>query len=268
MVLVEEKFVSGVSEGPESEQPTWQALPSPPDRTNRRRPLVIGLVVGAIAVFAALAAIGFLVAPTESEIVLEEDFSSDEPEFTTDSDPHVDQTVSGGAYHILIKDASSPQLTRHIFDHSYDAFRFESTVTLRGPRDVVFSVGCWSGNSAYVLALAGDGEMGLIETVSESTGERRPLTRGTTTEALRPVGEPNRLRIDCVGGGSEPTVVSGWINGAPVLSVSVSDGYDSFNAVGFFIGSGTDGAEFVVDDVVAVAERPRPAKSPVPPIES
>jgi hypothetical protein len=51
-----------------------------------------------------------------------------------------------------------------------------------------------------------------------------------------------------VGGDREPTIVSGWVNGEPILSVAVSDGYDSFNAVGFWVASETDGVEFVVDE--------------------
>jgi hypothetical protein len=132
---------------------------------------------------------------------------------------------------------------------------------------MLFSVGCWSGDSAYLFVLLGDGTVGLLETVSESTGDRRPLTDAIATDSIRPPGEPNRLRIDCVGGGVEPTIVSGWVNGQPVASVAVPDGYDSFVAVGFFMGSETSGTEFVVDDVIAAAERPSPATSPVPPME-
>ena len=212
-----------------------------------------------------MAVIGYLATSLGSKVALEEHFSSDHPKFSTDNDQQVKFSVVDGAYHILIKDASSPQTARDFFDHSYDGLRIESTVTM--PRQSsLFSVGCWNGDSAYLLVLLDTGEVGLLENVSES--ERRALTDPIRTDAVRPSGEPNRLRIDCVGGGDEPTIVSGWVNGKPIVSVGVADGYDSFAAVGFFVGSETDGAEFIVDDVLAAAERPRPAKSPVPPIES
>ena len=256
------------SDGPKPKDPDLEGSPSIPEPTKRRRPIVVGVLIGTIATFAVLAVIGYLTISTESEIPFEEDFSSDEPKFTTDSDRLVDFSVADGAYRILIKDATAPQLARHIFAHTYDGLRFESTVTMPGSRNVLFSVGCWTGDSAYLFALLGNGEVGLLETVSESRGERRPLTDSLANEAVRPAGEPNRLRIDCVGGGRDPTIISGWINGEPVISVAVSDGYDSFSSVGFFIASETDGAEFVVDDVFANAERPSPARSPVSPIET
>jgi RTX calcium-binding nonapeptide repeat (4 copies) len=258
---------------PEGFRPeAWPLLPEPPpsvpEPPKRHRGLVMGLLVGAGTTFIALSVIGILVSRSESELPFEEHFSSNEPKFTTDSDPMVDFSVADGAYHILIKDASAPQVARHIFAHTYDGIRFEAAVALPGSPSVLLAVGCWSGDHAYLFALLGDGEVGLIETVSEFTGEWRALTEGLTSDAVGPVSEPNRLRIDCVGGGTEPTVVSGWINGEPILSVAIRDGYDSFDAVGLFVGALNDGAEFVVDNVAAAAERPNPARSPVPPIES
>lgn len=254
---------------PKVEDPVADVSPSPPAPTKRRRQLVIGIIAGVIGTFAVLSVIGYLVAPTTtgSEVPFEEDFSSVDPKFTTDSDRFVDFSVANGEYHIVIKDASRPQNARHVFAHTYDGLRFESTVTFPGPGNMLFSVGCWTGDSAYLFALLGNGKVGLLEAVSESSGERRPLTDAITTDAVRPPGAPNRLRIDCVGGGSEPTIVSGWVNGEPIASVAISDGFDSFIAVGFFMAAEADATEFVVDDVIAAAERPEPATSPVSPIE-
>jgi hypothetical protein len=254
-------------------QPEHTIPPFIPEPPKRRRPLLVGIVAGAIGTFVVLGVIGYLVAPPESGVRLEEDFSSGEPQFTTDSDAFVDFSVVDGAYHILIKDRTRPQIARHVFDHTYPGLRVESTVRFRGPELYsefsFFSVGCWAGPSAYVFALgyseAGGVELGLGEMVSES--EFRPLSDVITSDAVRPLNESNRLRIDCVGGGVEPTVVSGWVNGEPLLSVEVSDGFDSFTAVGFLVASDISGREFVVDDVIAAAEAPSPALSPVPPIE-
>jgi hypothetical protein len=243
--------------------------PAPPEpRKKRGRPLLTGIAVGAVVTFAVLAVVGYLTSSTESDDqLLVEDFSSDEPEFTTDSDPFVDFSVENDAYHILIKDASVDQFARHIFDISHDGLKFEATVRMPRVRNSFFSVGCWSGEHAYVLMLFGSGNAWVVETARGSTGriEPYPLTDGVRTDTVDQAGEPIRLRIDCVGGGSEPTVVSGWINGEPIASVAVPEGFDSFDAVGFYLSTDTDGAEFVVDDVIASAERPEPAKSPVPP---
>ena len=115
---------------------------------------------------------------------------------------------------------------------------------------MVSSVGCWAADSAYLLIFLPTGEGAIVETVSEHTGERRELTESVTVPGARPRGEPNRLRIDCVGGGRGPTVVSGWVNGQPVVSVAVPDGTDSFNAVGFWVASSANGTEFSIDDVL------------------
>jgi len=110
------------------------------------------------------------------------------------------------------------------------------------------------------------GEGGILETILEQTGERRSLTELQTVRGARRRGEPNRLQIDCVGGGRAPTIVSAWVNGEPVVSVAVPDGIDSFNAVRFWLASTAPGTEYGVDDAEAAAERPDPPKPPVPPI--
>jgi hypothetical protein len=227
---------------------------------------IAGTVLGGVSL------LGFIVVAVAIEddlddALLDEDFSSESPRFSTDSDPDVDLSVVDGTYRVRIKESSSPQLIRTFFGRTEGAVRFEATVTqLAGPgEEALSSVGCWNGDSAYLLAVTATGEAGILETVSERTGERRPLS-DLVPDAARPRGEPNRLRIDCVGGGRGATVVSGWVNGEPVASVAVADGYDSFSAVGFWVLSTADGTEFSMDDAVAVAERSEPPLPPVPPI--
>ena len=47
-------------------------------------------------------------------------------------------------------------------------------------------------------------------------------------------------------------------------SVEIEDGYDSFDAIGFFVAASTDGATFTADDVLVTAARPEPGSSPIP----
>jgi hypothetical protein len=242
--------------------PATEPPPAPP----KRRHTVRTVLITVIATIVVLAAIGFLM-ETRSGEVFAEDFESGPVAFSTDSDRRVDLSVEDGAYRIEIKDASGPQLTRHVFTHSYDGLSFEATVVhpdvVRG--EAFASIGCWTGESAYLFVAAPNGRVGLVETISESRGERRGLTDLISVEGMRPAGQPNRLRIECVGGrDGGPTTVSGYVNDEPAVSIEIDDGYDSFDAIGFFIAASTDGATFTADDVVVRAERPDPGLSPVP----
>ena len=228
---------------------------------------VTGTVLGGVSLLAFIA-LAVAVYNQADENLVDEDFSTARPRFSTDSDPLVDLSVVDGTSRIRIMDASSPQTIRSFFDRSRGGVRFEATLNqLVGPeQEAVSSVGCWNGDTAYLLVITPTGEAGLVETVSDRRGERRPLTDLLPVDSARPPGEPNRLRIDCVGGGRQATVVSGWVNGEPVASVAVADGYDSFSAVGFWVATNAPGTEFSVDDVLAVADRPDPPMPPVPPI--
>jgi hypothetical protein len=240
----------------------------PPPAPKRRRWLE---VVGAIAIaLVALAGLGYLVEPDAGTdgVVFEEDFAQEPYGLSTDSDRFVELAVVDERYRVTIHDGTGPQLARHVFSHTYDAVSLEASVT--HPTDMGDSafaaVGCWAGDSSYLLLLSSGGEAGLLETISESTGERRPLTELEAQDAARPAGEPNRLRIECVGGGTRPTLVSGYLNGEPIFSVAVPDGYDSFNAVGFLLVA-EDSGRFWIDDVVARNERRSPSLSPVAPVD-
>lgn len=232
---------------------------------------IAGSVLGGIGLLAFIVVVAITARnQVGGGVVLREDFNSGSGRFSTDSDRLVDLSMADGRYRIRIKDPVAPQVIRTFFDRSRGGLRFEATVTqVTGPdRDAVFAVGCWAASAAYLAVITPTGEVGILETISEQTGERRPLTELQTVRAARRRGEPNRLRIDCVGGGRGPTIVSAWVNGEPVVSVAVPDGIDSFNAVGFWLVSTAPGTEYGVDDVEATAERPDPPKPPVPPIPS
>jgi hypothetical protein len=244
-------------------------LPPPPRRRTHTLRTVILTVVG---VLTALTVIGVLAETgrhSPGDTLFTEDFQSGETGFSTDSDRFVDLDVVNGRYEVTIKDATNPQIMRHVFDHTYDGLSFEATVVQPADvgNEVWASVGCWTGESSYVFVTTPDGYAGLLETISESRGERVELTEQMIrVEAARPAGEPNRLRIDCVGGkDGGATIVSGYVNGQAVVSVSIPDGYDSFDAIGFFVAATQDGATISIDDVRVTAGRPQPGMSPIAP---
>ena len=169
---------------------------------------------------------------------------------------------------VRIDDPQSPHLIRHLFNQSHEALTFEATIAVNADPDGVtlLSIGCWNADSGYLVVFLSDGQTGevlLMEVISEKAGERAPLIQPQSTD-LMATADSNRLRIDCVGGGSESTVVSAWINEAPLFSVAIDEelGMDSFTGLGFWLGG--DGVEYRIDDVAAVAERSDPPFEPVP----
>jgi len=236
--------------------------PPPPVAPAARRHRVLKAVVLVVGTLIVMAVAGAVLQPSDGTF-LAEDFDSGTTQFSTDSDRLVDLTVEDGAYHIAIKDPTAPQIARFVFSSARHAFRFEADVSVEGEGGWGAGVGCWAGDSAYVFTMLDTGEVVLIETLSDATGERQFVTEPTTVDTIGRSTEPIRLRIDCIGGGTDPTIVSGWVNGQPIVSIADPDGYDSFMAVGIFAFAGEAGTEFRVDNVVGAEDRPEPAVSPV-----
>ena len=96
----------------------------------------VGLAAGGLAIsglLVSLTVVGVVLEGTASDrggsVLLEEDFGSSAPAFSTDSDRTVDLSVEGGAYRIWIKDPTSPQIARYVFAHTQPGVRFEATIT-------------------------------------------------------------------------------------------------------------------------------------------
>jgi hypothetical protein len=220
-----------------------------------------------VTVLVALVAVVFLSWSNQEGVILDEDFASGSPGFSTESDQFVDLTIVDDAYRVELKDVSAPQLMRHIFDDRYDGLRFESTVTqVAGSGDSFFSLGCWDGANGYTMGITPNGLVALVEISEATEGKIRDLTRLIRVEALDPPGHSVRLRIDCLGGGDQPSVISGYVDGQPVVSVAVTEGFDSFDAVGFWVLALQPGTAFAIDDAKAWADRPGPGMSPVAPV--
>ena len=238
--------------------------PPPPPRRGRRVWLVLTIVASVIVGLTVIGAISDAGSPEGGEIFAE-DFESDRIGFSTDSDRTIDLSVEDGVYRIEVKETEAPSLMRHVFAHTYDGVSIEATIV--HPQGVeqpaIAAIGCWAGLSAYMFGTSPTGDAYLIETISEATGERRDLLEPLVVEHARPAGQPNRLRLDCVGGGREPTIVSAYVNDEPIASVSVVEGLDSFNAAGFFVASRRGGVVFRADDFTVAAARPGPGTSPV-----
>lgn len=170
---------------------------------------------------------------------------------------------------VRMKDVSAPQAVRLSFESTTDTVRFEADINRSAQQTMQAnqSVGCWNGTSGYLFNLANTGHAGIIEVVDEAVGEQVALTEFTVAAAAQPLGEVNRMRIDCVGGGgTDPAVVTGWLNEQPVASVAVPAGHASFNAVGFVL-TASEPTEFTIENVLATAERLERAMAASAPID-
>jgi hypothetical protein len=219
-------------------------------------------------VWGPMLAIGLGAILLSSSTLLEEDFSSSSNTFSTASDEFVDLVVEDGAYIVRMKDVSLPRAVRHFLEAATATVRFEADINQSAQLSIQAnqSVGCWNGLSGYLFTLENTGRAGIVEVGSETGGKRTALTEFAVAAAAQPFSEINRMRIDCAGGGTNPTVVTGWLNEEPVASVAVPGGHDSFNAVGFLL-TANEPTEFRIDNVLATSALLEPAMAASPPID-
>ena len=186
-------------------------LPPPPPPRRRGRTLLRLFGIVALVAF-GLGLVGAIVeeGSRSGDIVFSEDFESEDIGFSTDSDRTIDLRASDGVYRIEVREPNAPSFMRHVFTHTYDGLSIEATIVHPDDvgRDAIAAIGCWAGRSSYMLGTSPMGDVVLIETIDESTGERRDLTETFVVSDARPAGQPNRLRLDGVGGGRDATIVS------------------------------------------------------------
>ena len=201
-----------------------------------------------------------------TDVWADEDFSGPNIGMATNADWLF---VEDGAYVARVT-TRSPATTTIFDDGVHDGVRFEATISQPPQPSSLTGVGCWldelGGNvrRGYVFGLESVPDDGTTELfLFEMTGHLsiKTLTDGVPAATL---GESNRFRIDCVGGGSDPTVVTGWLNDQPVMSFAVDDGYEAFNELGIYLISQEPPTEFIIDDVFAATDRPDAGIGPTP----
>lgn len=109
-----------------------------------------------------------------------------------------------------------------------------------------------------------DGSAAVVVGTLGETGELGDLTEMIPIENARPAGEPNELRLECVGGeGREPTLVSGYVNGdrSSASRSRTATTRSTRSGSGWLPGSPTT---FTFDDVLVTAEGAVPGAQPDP----
>lgn len=212
----------------------WDSLPA-----KRSTPgwLIALIVAGtAVGLLVVVAVIGLVVLAGTSETIIDESFDSGTGPFSTDSDNFVDLEFADGGYRVTVKDARSPQEARSFFEPARDAVRVESDVSIvDSSGGSAAGLSCYAGSaSGYLFVVSNDGSWGIVKVIDAQTGELDPLEEGSSGVSLGTTS--HRLRLDCTGGGTTPTKLTGSIDGTEIATASDDQGFDQFRAAGYWVG--------------------------------
>ena len=111
--------------------------------------------------------------------------------------------------------------------------------------DMGYIVGIAPAHRGYFVFAFRGGDYRLLE----SSGE--------AVDAVRPLGEENQLRVECVASPDGPTVLTLAVNGEVLVRAEDETGGREFDGIGLFVDTGEGGAEAVFDDLVVTELVPR-----------
>lgn len=194
----------------------------------------------------------------EGAVLLQDSFSDPTSGWDSDVFEEAEIGYTDGAYRILVKDEDLQFWGNSGLDLSLDALRLEVEATqlagasgdLIGARcytdvdsDVGYLVGIATAERGYLLAAFRRGDYRLLE-----SGE---------LDVVRPLGEENQLRAECVASPGGPTVLTLVVNGQALVRAEDNFGGHEFDGVGLFVDTTAGGAEALFDDVVVTELVPR-----------
>jgi len=229
-----------------------------------RRPLFAWIWCGVAAFLLVLSIAGYYAARNQPFLV--NDFNDGTGDFVAEGDSFVTLEYVDGGYRFLIKDPSQPQSSRNFFSDSvsFSTVSLEADVTERvGPTTKDEAQGLWclrSASAGYLFAVGADGSYVIAKQPGASPST--VLTSGTNASAIRGLGQTQRMRLDCRGGGNDPTAVTGFVDGTKVAELRDPEGYDSFNGVGLFVITSEEGTDVLWDNVVARSSIPNAPSQP------
>jgi uncharacterized RDD family membrane protein YckC len=195
----------------------------------------------------------------EGEVLFQDDFSDPSSGWDAGVLREGEFGYAEGAYRIFAKQAGR-QLQSNIAGPRVEALRLEFEATqLAGASGDLVGARCYTdvdANVGYLLGIApvqrGYGISAFRRgdyTLLESSGEE--------VDSIRPLGEENQLRVDCVAPPDGPTVLTLAVNGQALVRAEDERGRLGFDAFGFFVDTTEGGAEAVFDDLVVTELVPR-----------
>ena len=188
----------------------------------------------------------------EGEILLQDDFSDptsgwDAAEFDVGEVGYVE-----GAYRIFAK-RPSLQLYSNIEGSRVQGLRLEFEATqLTGTSGDLVGARCYTdvgSDAGYILGIA-PAEQGAFISAFRGDDYRLLESSGERVKAVRPPGEENQLRVECVASPDAPIVLTLEANGEALVQAEDEERTHGFDAFGLFVDTREGGAEALFDDIV------------------
>jgi len=189
----------------------------------------------------------------EGEILLQDDFSDptsgwDAAEFDVGEVGYVE-----GAYRIFAKRPSLQFWSDMYVEPRAQGLRLEFEATqLAGTSGDLVGARCYTdvdSNAGYIVGI-GPAEQGVFISAFRGDDYRLLESSGERVTAVRPLGEENQLRVECVASPDAPIVLTLEANGEALLRAEDEKRTRGFDGFGLFVDTTEGGAEALFDDIV------------------
>jgi uncharacterized RDD family membrane protein YckC len=128
---------------------------------------------------------------------------------------------------------------------------FEAT-QLAGTSGDLVGARCYTdvgSDAGYIVGIA-PAEQGYRVAAFRGDDYRLLESSGERVEAVRPQGEENQLRVECVASPDAPIVLTLGVNGEALVRAEDEETTRGFDGFGFFVDTTEGGAEALFDDLV------------------
>jgi uncharacterized RDD family membrane protein YckC len=195
----------------------------------------------------------------EAEILFQDDFSDPSSGWDTGVLTEGEFGYAEGSYRIFAKQAGR-QLRSDIAGPRVEALRLEFEATqLAGASGDLVGARCYTDVEASVGYLLGIAPVQRGYAISAFRRSDYTLleSSGEEVDSIRPLGEENQLRLDCVASPDGPTVLTLAVNGQALVRAEDEKGRRGFDAFGFFVDTTEGGADAHFDDLVVTELVPK-----------
>jgi uncharacterized RDD family membrane protein YckC len=194
-----------------------------------------------------------VLAVSEGETLLQDDFSDptsgwDAAEFHEGEIGYVE-----GAYRIFAK-RPNVQIRSNIGGSEVQGLRLEFEATqLAGTSGDLVGARCYTdlGSDAGYIVGIGPAEQGVFISAFRGDDYRLLESSGERVKAVRPLGEENQLRVECVASPDAPIVLTLEVNGEALARAEDEERTRGFDGFGLFVDTREGGAHALFDDIVA-----------------